>query len=338
MPPESRTSPKASTTPRQASPIGAGGTPSAPRPPSATDPTATEKVSPPGGPAAPGRLASFYELTKPGIAVYVALTAGVCYYVGAAGAADWVVALHTLLGTVVGTAGALALNQYMEREVDARMYRTRTRPLPSGRLEPREALVFGTGLLAVGVAYLAVLVGLLPAVLTAASAAAYLWLYTPLKSRSYLATLVGAIPGAFPALIGWTAATGRISLGGMILFGIAFLWQLPHVLGLAWLLKEDYERAGFFMTPPSDASGGRIGKHMVYHSISLLLLSVMPTLVGLTGWIYLLGAIVLGLVMLWVTGSAAADMTRRRARRVFLYSLLYQPALLALLLVDTVRG
>lgn len=330
---ESRTSPQTSTTQRRASPIGERGTSDR----AAVGRSAADGPSPTDGPATPGRLASFYELTKPGIAAYVALTAGVCYYVGAAGAANWIVALHTLLGTVVATAGALALNQYVEREVDARMYRTRTRPLPSGRLEPREALLFGAGLLAMGVAYLALLVGVLPAVLTAASAAAYLWVYTPLKSRSYLATLVGAIPGAFPALIGWTAATGRITLGGVILFGIAFLWQLPHVLGLAWLLKEDYQRAGFFMTPPSDVSGGRIGKHMVYHSISLLLLSVMPTLVGLTGLLYLLGAVLLGLVMLWVTGAAAADMNRHRARRVFLYSLLYQPALLALLLLDTVR-
>jgi protoheme IX farnesyltransferase len=285
----------------------------------------------------PGRLASFYELTKPGIAGYVAITAGVSYYVAAHGRADLVPALHTLVGTVVGTGGALALNQYVERDVDARMHRTRTRPLPSGRLAPLEALLFGGGMLVAGVAYLWVLVAWLPALLTAASAAAYLWVYTPLKSRTYLATLVGAVPGAFPALIGWSAATGEIALGGLVLFAIAFLWQLPHVLGLAWLLQEDYERAGFFMTPPSDPSGRRIGRHMLYHSISLLLLSVVPTLLGLTGGLYLAGAVLLGLAMIAITGAAAVDMSRHRARRVFLGSLLYQPALLSLMLLDTVR-
>lgn len=283
-----------------------------------------------------GRLASFYELTKPGIAAYVAMTAGACYYVASGGRPDLAGLLHTAAGTVVATGGALALNQYVERDVDARMMRTRSRPLPAGRLTPREALAFGVALLTLGVGYLWGVMGWMPAALTAASAAAYLWVYTPLKSRSYMATLVGAVPGAFPALIGWTAATDAVGLGGVILFGIAFLWQLPHVLALAWLLKDDYERVGFFMTPPSDPSGARIGKHMVYHSISLLVLSAFPTLVGLTGTVYLTGAMLLGLAMLAMAVAAAADMNRRRARRVFLGSLLYQPLLLGLLLVDTV--
>jgi protoheme IX farnesyltransferase len=284
-----------------------------------------------------GRIASYYELTKPGIAVYVAMTAGVSCFVGARGHPDLLTLVHAVVGTIVATGGALALNQYVERDVDARMMRTRTRPLPEGRLKPREALAFGVVLLTMGVGYLATTTGWLPASLTAASAAAYLWVYTPLKRRSYLATLAGAVPGAFPALIGWSAATGRLSLGGLILFGIAFLWQLPHVLALAWLLRPDYERVGFFMTPPSDPSGRRIGKHMVYHSISLLVLSAFPTAVGMAGSVYLIGALLLGAVMLGVATSAAFEMSRHRARRVFLWSLLYQPLLLGLLLVDT-RG
>ena len=283
------------------------------------------------------RATSYYELTKPGIAGFVTILAGVSFYVASRGRSDLVPLLNTLLGTALATAGALALNQYAEREVDGRMSRTRTRPLPSGRMEPREALGFGALLLASGVGYLAGTVGWLPSFLTALSGAAYLLLYTPLKSRSYMATLVGAFPGAFPSLIGWTAATGRIELGGIVLFGIAFLWQLPHVLALAWLLKEDYARVGFFMTPPTDPSGVRIGRHMVYHSVSLLLLSGFPTLLGLAGVIYLAGALALGLTMLALAGAAAADMNRQRARRVFLFSLLYQPLLMGLLLLDTVR-
>ncbi|HZD04423.1 MAG TPA: heme o synthase, partial [Longimicrobiales bacterium] len=292
------------------------GVPEPGAPGTARDPAAVEDPPPAPPQSEPGRLASFYELTKPGIAVYVAMTAGVCYWVAARGRPDLLLLFHTALGTILATGGALALNQYVERDVDALMKRTRSRPLPAGRLAPREALTFGVALLLLGMGWLWGLVGWLPATLTAASAAAYLWVYTPLKSRSYLATLAGAVPGAFPALIGWTAATGAISLGGVILFGIAFLWQLPHVLALAWLLKDDYERVGFFMTPPSDPSGIRIGRHMVYHCISLLVLSAFPTLVGLTGPLYLVGAMLLGLAMLATGLAAAVDMSRHRARRV----------------------
>ncbi len=278
---------------------------------------------------------ALYELTKPGIAAYVMLTAGVSYYVAARGQVDALPVAHTLVGVALGTGGALALNQYVERDVDALMKRTRTRPLPSGRLRPGEALAFGWGLLIAGLIYLGLTVGWLPSVLTAASAAAYILAYTPLKTRSYLATLVGAVPGAFPALIGWSAATGTVEFGGVVLFCIAFLWQLPHVLALAWLLREDFARVGFFLSPPTDPQGVRIGRHIVYHSVSLLVLSTFPTILGMTGWTYLAGAIVLGLVTLGVSIPTSLKMTGRCARRVFIWSLLYQPSLMALLLFDT---
>ena len=284
-----------------------------------------------------GKVGALYELTKPGIAFYVMMTAGVSYYVASGGAAEVLPILHTLVGVALGTAGALALNQYVERDVDAIMTRTKRRPLPSGRLRPGEALAFGWALLVAGLIYLGLTVGWLPSVLTAASAAAYILAYTPLKTRSYLATLVGAVPGAFPALIGWSAATGTMEFGGVILFCIAFLWQLPHVLALAWILREDYARVGFFLSPPTDPEGVRIGRHMVYHSVSLLVVSGFPTFLGLTGFVYLTGALVLGLVTLGFSVSAAVEMRQARARRVFLWSLAYQPALLLLLVIDTVR-
>ena len=187
-----------------------------------------------------------------------------------------------------------------------------------------------------GVVCLGLMVVVLPGGLTAAPARAYTLAYTPPKTRSYLATLVGAVPGAFPALIGWSAATGTVEFGAVILFCIAFLWQLPHVLALAWLLREDYARVGFFLSPPSDPEGLQIGRHMVYHSVSLLAISGLPTFLGLTGQIYLVGAFVLGLITLGFSVAAAAQMSRPRARRVFLWSLLYQPLLLGLLLIDTV--
>ncbi|MCH7564361.1 MAG: protoheme IX farnesyltransferase [Gemmatimonadetes bacterium] len=284
------------------------------------------------------RATAYYELTKPGIAFFVVITVIASYYVAAGGTLDLLRVLHTVLGAAMGTAGALALNQYVERDLDARMKRTQSRPLPSGRLRPSEALVFGMVLVVGGVGYLGWRVGWLPALLTALSAAAYILAYTPLKTRSYIATLVGAVPGAIPALIGWSAATGGLAVGAFVLSAIAFLWQLPHVLALAWLLREDYARVGFFLMPPTDAEGGRIGKHMVYHSVSLLTVSAFPTVLGLTGLYYLGGAMMLGLTMMGFCIVAAREMTRGHARRVFLYSLLYQPLLLGLMVIDTIRS
>lgn len=277
-----------------------------------------------------------YELTKPGIAGFVMITAGASAHVASGGRPELWPMVHTLVGTGLATGGALALNQYVERDLDARMRRTRRRPIPSGRIAPGPALAFGLALLAVGVAWLGIAVGWTPAAFTALSAAAYILLYTPLKRKSYLATLVGAVPGALPALIGWTAAGGGSGdLGAWVLFGIFFLWQLPHVLALAWLLQDDYRRVGFFLSPPSDPDGRRIGRHMVYHALSLILLSVTPTLLGFTGWIYGAGAVALSVGMLATCVAAAADMSFPRVKRVFFASLLYQPLLLALLLVDT---
>lgn len=284
---------------------------------------------------APSQVRAYYELTKPGIALFVMMTAGVSYYVGAGGAVSVAPLLHTLLGVLLATAGSLALNQYLERGADAIMHRTRSRPLPSGRLRPRDALVFGLLLLLGGVAHLATTVGWLPALLTLASALAYDFLYTPLKSRSYAATFVGALPGAMPALIGWSAATGGISVGALTLFGIAFLWQFPHVLALGWLLREDYARAGFFLTPPSDPEGRRIGAQMVIYSAALLPVSLYPTALGLTGAVYFGGALLLGGAVLWWSFRARRDMTRGRVRRLFFGSLLYQPLLLGLMVVNT---
>ena len=304
-------------------------------PPEITSPPGSAPGSPAPSSPTPGprQRNPYYELTKPGIAGFVAITAGVSYFVGAAGNPDLVTAVHTLGGTAVATGGALALNQYVEREVDSRMKRTRSRPLPSGRMEPARALAFGVLLTGAGIAWLGAALGLIPALITAISAAAYLGAYTPLKSRSYLATLVGAIPGALPALIGWSAATGSL-----VLFGIYFLWQLPHVLALAWILREDYLAVGFFLAPRTDPEGHRIGRHMVYHCVSLLILSVAPTLLGMTGWIYGAGAIVLSLGMLGSAVLASKEMTDKRVRRVFLGSILYQPLLLIFLLINTLPG
>jgi protoheme IX farnesyltransferase len=282
------------------------------------------------------RAAALYELTKPGIAGYVVVATGVGYYVASGGAVVWAPLLHTLLGTVLATGGALALNQFIERDADALMHRTRSRPLPSGRLPPWQALTFGLFLVAAGIGHLWFWVGWLPAALTLISAVAYNLVYTPLKPRSYLATPAGAIPGAIPPLIGWSAATGSLELGAVALFGIAFLWQLPHVLGLAWMLKEDYDRAGFLLMPPSDPQGTAIGSRMLTYSVALLPVGISPSALGLTGWVYGTGALLLGGMLVVFSAGCIREMTNRTARRVFLASLAYHPILSVLMVLDTV--
>jgi protoheme IX farnesyltransferase len=286
-------------------------------------------------PADSSKTRAYYELTKPGIAGYVMITAGVSAFVAARGGPELALVLHTMAATGLATAGALTLNQYVEREADAVMHRTRGRPLPTRRVQPMEALAFGAALLMGGLIYAAVAVGALPAMLIAASAAMYHGVYTPLKSRSYVATLAGAVPGALPMLIGWTASTGAVDRGGMIMFAIGYLWQLPHVLGLAWMLREDYARVGFMLIPPGGARS--IGAQMVAATLLLVPASLAPTYLGLTGDVYAVGAILLSIAFVSTAVRAALDMTDAKARGVFFASLLYHPLLLGLMLFDTVR-
>lgn len=305
-------------------------------------------ASPPAGPTdgvptahgrahGTARIRAFYELTKPGIAGYVTVTVGAAAYVASGGTVGLARAVLAMAGTGIATAGALALNQYVEREVDAVMVRTRNRPLPSGRLAPREALVFGSILLTTGLVWLWSLVGWLPAALAALSAAAYHLVYTPLKTRNHLATLAGGVPGALPMLIGWTAATGSVDVGGLALFAIGYAWQLPHVLGLAWMLREDYARVGFRLIPTDDDQGRIIGLHMVAWLLALVGVSGLPTYLGLTGNVYLAGALGVSVVYLLVGMGAARHLTDTAARKVFFGSLLYHPVLMVLMLLDTVR-
>jgi len=282
------------------------------------------------------RLAVFYELTKPGIAGYVMVTAGVTYFVGAGGHADFLPVLFTLLGTVLATGGALALNQFVEWELDALMERTKSRPIPSGRMGPMEALLFGNLLAVGGIALLYFTVGWLPASLTALSALSYNLVYTPLKKVSYISTLAGAFPGAMPTLIGWSAATGSLSLEAGSIFAIAYLWQLPHVLALGWMLRKDYARAGFYLIPKSDPEGRRIAWHITVFSAALFVVGVLPTWLGVTGLVYMVGMGILGAFLLGLSIATLSQdsLTTTAARRVFLGSLVYHPLFLILLLLD----
>ena len=275
-------------------------------------------------------------LTKPRVIAMVLVTTLVGYDVGLTGSADYVRVMHLLIGTLLAAGGTLALNQYCERDRDARMNRTRARPLPSGRLQPLEALLFGVALTMLGTVYLAALVGALVALVSMATAILYLFAYTPLKARTPLCTLVGAVPGALPPVTGWAAARGDVALDAGVLFGILFLWQLPHTLSIARLYREDYARAGVRVLPVTDPDGASTERQIVVGCVALLSVSVLPVVVGWTGSIYLAGALVLGLAFAAVGIVNALAPSPRAARRVLLASLLYLPLLLGLLAFDRI--
>jgi protoheme IX farnesyltransferase len=275
-------------------------------------------------------------LTKPRVVVMILVTTLVGYYVGLTGAPDYVRMVHLIVGTLLAAGGTLALNQYSERHVDALMERTRMRPLPDGRLQPLEALLFGAAITVLGVVYLAAFVGALSAAVTAVTAALYLFAYTPLKLRTALCTIVGAVPGALPPVTGWVAARDDLSLGAWILFGILFLWQLPHTLAIARLYRDDYARAGVRVLPVVDVNGSTTERQIVMGCLALLAVSLLPTLTGLTGGVYFTGALLLGVTFVVLGGWQALAPSTLSARRVLYASLLYLPALLALLAFDKV--
>jgi len=280
--------------------------------------------------------ADLITLTKPRVVLMVLLTTLVGYDVGLTASADYLHVIHLLVGTLLAAGGTLALNQYWERDVDARMDRTRARPLPAGRLQPLEALVFGAVLTLFGTAYLAALVGGMVALVTMATAILYLFAYTPLKRLSPLCTLVGAVPGALPPVAGWAAARGDVTLGAWVLFGILFLWQLPHTLAIARLHREDYARAGLRVLPVIDRDGASTERQIVLACLALLSVSLLPAVIGWTGPIYLAGALLLGLAFTGVGIAHALAVSPRAARRLLLASLLYLPLLLALLAFDRI--
>jgi len=279
-------------------------------------------------------LADLVALTKPRVVLMIVVTTLVGYYVGLAGPADWARLLHLAIGTVLAAGGTLALNQYWERDVDARMERTRARPLPDGRLVPLEALAFGAALTALGVAYLAAFVGVTPAAVTLATFALYLFAYTPLKLRTALCTIVGAIPGALPPVTGWVAARDDAGAGAWVLFGILFLWQLPHTLAIARLYRDDYARAGVRLLPVIDPHGTSTERQIVTGCLALLGVSLLPTLIGLAGGVYFVGALALGIGFVALGAQQAWTPSLIGARRVLFASLLYLPALLTLLALD----
>ncbi len=280
------------------------------------------------------RLSAYLELTKPRITFLIVLTAAAGFCLGAVGSVNYLLLTHAMIGIALLSSGIATLNQYMERHLDARMRRTALRPLPTGKLMPFEALTLGVGLTLGAEIYLAVLVNPLTAALGLAVIAGYLFLYTPLKTRTSLSTVLGAFPGAMPPVLGWTAARGTLGMEAWVLFAILFLWQFPHFLAIAWMYKEDYERAGIIMLPVVEPEGRITGQQIVIYTLLLLPVSLLPTALGLSGAIYFYGAIVLGVCFLYSSICAAISKSRQQARRLLLASVIYLPLLFALMVLN----
>lgn len=278
----------------------------------------------------------FADLVKARLTLLVLLTTCVGFYLGERGPVDGLM-FHALLGTALVAAGAAALNQLLERDYDARMHRTASRPLPSGRLQPATVAIFGGLCSVAGLIYLAALVNLLTSVLGAVTSISYLFIYTPLKRLSWVNTLVGAIPGALPPLMGWVAARNELNGEGWTLFAILAFWQIPHFMAIAWLYREDYARAGFVMLPNVDAEGTRTGFHAVGNTVALFVASLCPFLLGLNGVLYLVVALLAGAAYAACAVRFARQLTARRARQLFLVSIIYLPLLLLAMVCDKLK-
>lgn len=283
----------------------------------------------------PSRAADLVTLTKPRILFMALATVAAAAVTASNGDVPWGRLLHALAGTALVAAGASALNQWLERDVDALMGRTRNRPLPAGRMAPAEALAFGVLAAAAGTAWLLAAVGALAGLLAVSTLAAYVFVYTPLKRVTTLNTAVGAVPGALPVLIGWAAVRGTLEPPAWGLFGIVFLWQFPHFLAIARMYREEYAAAGLRMLPSADGpEGGMTGRQALNYCCALLPVSLTPALAGVAGPVYFLGALLLGAAYLGFAARFAAAESVTNARRLLRVSVAYLPLLLMLLMLD----
>lgn len=291
-----------------------------------------------------GRLISDYvELTKPRITWLILMSTAIGYFFGMPRASDWreflgnldlLSLFHTIMGTGLIASGTAALNQWYEREADRRMRRTAQRPLPAGRLSADRALVFGIALSIAGFVELWLGVNLLSGAIGAFTLASYLFLYTPLKQKTWWSTTVGAIPGAMPPVIGYAAAAGVVSREALVLGAILFLWQFPHFYAIAWMYKDDYARAGIRMLPVVEPDGRSTARQIVVYGMALIPVSLTPALMGMSGIVYGIGALVLGLWFLYSGVRVALDRNILRARHVLLASVFYLPLIYGLMLLD----
>jgi protoheme IX farnesyltransferase len=280
------------------------------------------------------RAIDFLELTKPRVTLMVLVTTFVGFYLGSQTVPDYFRLIQTILGTAFAAGGTLALNQFLERDADATMERTRRRPLPEGRVQPAEASIFGVALTVSGLLTLWLTVNSLSALVTAAIVGSYLFVYTPLKQKTPLCIVAGAVPGALPPVIGWAAARGELDPGAWVLFAIMFLWQIPHTLAIARLYREDFARAGIRFLPVIEPDGRSTGRQILANCLALLAVSLMPTLLQVAGHLYFLAAFLLGAVFLGCGVGLAVCQSPAAARRLLFASLIYLPLLLAAMALD----
>jgi heme o synthase len=282
------------------------------------------------------RIADYWDLTKPGITFLVVITAFAAAYLASGATPDLLTLFRAVFGIALISSGGGALNHYLERSRDSLMNRTRNRPIPSGRLHPGEALVFGSILSVSGILYLAIAGNLLTGILGAITLIFYIGIYTPLKSRSPHSTIVGAVPGAMPPILGWTAITGSISVEAFALFAIVFFWQMPHFLGIAWMYRKDYEKGGFLILPVIEPDGKSTMRMSLTYCLGLIPISLLPAVLNLAGSVYFVGAIVFGLGFLYFAIKTTLHISNQNARNLVLASVLYLPVIMALIVIDAV--
>ncbi len=292
-------------------------------------------------PATPGAEKSLAavgaDLVKARLTGLVLLTTFVGFYLGERGAVNYLLMFHALFGTALVASGAAALNQWLERDYDAKMRRTAIRPLPSGRMQPATVAIFGGACSVIGLTYLAVLANPLTSVVGAVTSVSYLFIYTPLKRVTWVNTLVGAIPGALPPLMGWTAARNDLSGEGWVLFAILAFWQIPHFMAIAWLYRDEYAKAGFVMLPGCTDGCNRTAQQAIFNTLALMLASLCPFAFGLSGRIYLVAALILGAGYFGCAVRFARQLTAQRARQLFLASIIYLPLLIAALVGNKLK-
>lgn len=284
--------------------------------------------------SAAARANAYVALTKPDVSFLVLMTTAAGYYMGVRGPVGWLHMMHVVFATMLIAGGTAALNHYIERESDRYMRRTASRPLPSGVLQPGQALAFGIALCVAGAVDLYLTAGALASGLGVATCLSYLLAYTPLKRRTVWATFVGAIPGAIPPMIGWVAATGTLGRGAWLLFGILFLWQFPHFHAISWMYREDYARAGIMMLPVVDREGTRTFRQIILYAAALVGVSLLPAVLGLAGVIYFFGALVICTGLVQVCLWAASNKTNARAKWLMHATVLHIPLLLGLMIYD----
>lgn len=280
------------------------------------------------------RVAAFVELTKPRIAVLLVLTSAAGFYLASRGPFDYYLFAHSMIAIALLAFGVATLNQYWERDIDKLMERTSTRPLPTSKVTPTESLVFGIVQCAVAEIYLFIFVNTLTSILGLVVIVGYVLVYTPLKTRTSVSTAIGAIPGALPPLMGWTAAANEISLAAWALFAMQFLWQFPHFMAIAWMYREEYKKAGILMLPVIEPSGRLTSRQIVLFSLMLLPVSLAPFFFAVSGFVFLIGASILGVLLLLVSIQSARAKTNEMAKRLLLASVIYLPLLFILMVAD----